>query len=110
MAEQILDLSDAEQPKGYSQRTHNVAMLALSKGMVVHVPGTRTARCQSLTAPKIWEPAASLNSGGEVIGVTCNCPNGTKGGLRARCWHAAALEHLLDESRERLATISEGKS
>lgn len=99
MAEQILDFSQAEQPGGYSERTHGIAMIALGKGLVVHTPGTRTARCQSLSAPRIWEPAASLNEDGEVIGVTCNCPNGIKGGVRARCWHAAALEHLLTEDR-----------
>lgn len=95
MTDEVLDLSGAEQPEGYSDRTHSIAMIAIGKGLVIHTPGTRTARCQSLSAPRIWEPAASFNDAGEVIGVTCNCPNGTKGGLRARCWHAAALEHLL---------------
>lgn len=97
MAEQILDLTNAERPEGYSQRTHNIAMIALAKGHVAHAPGSRTARCQSISAERIWEPAASVNERGEVIGVTCNCPNGTKGGLRARCWHAAALEHLVNQ-------------
>lgn len=97
MTDEVLDLSGAEQPEGYSDRTRGIAMVAIGKGLVIYTPGTRTARCQSLSSPRIWEPAASLNAAGEVVGVTCNCPNGTKGGLRARCWHAAALEHLLTE-------------
>ena len=102
MADEVLDLSRAEKPSSYSGRTQGIAMIAIGKGLVAHVPGTPTARCQSLSAQRIWEPAASLNAAGGVVGVTCNCPNGTKGGLRARCWHAAALEHLLSKDRENL--------
>lgn len=102
MTDEVLDLSGAEQPLSYSDRTQGIAMIAIGKGLVTYIPGTCTARCQSLSAHRIWEPAASLNDAGEVVGVTCNCPNGTKGGLRARCWHAAALEHLLRKDREHL--------
>lgn len=95
-----IDLSHLPERGNYSETTRATAMRAISLGMVVHVPGTRTARCQSLSDPRIWEPAATLSSDGRVVGVTCNCPKGHHGGMRARCWHAAALEHIITERTE----------
>lgn len=94
--EQDLDLSTAERPGTYSAHSLGLADYAIRNGQVRHTPGELRAYCKSLSSENEWVPIAVVNNSGEVLGVTCNCPNGTKGGLRARCWHSAALEILLE--------------
>lgn len=84
----------------YSTKTLSSAEGALLAGRVIHTPGQRWAKCQSLTnISKVWTPSATVQDG-EVIGVSCNCPNGSLGGIRARCWHAAVLEMCILEDQE----------
>lgn len=92
-----IDISGAGEFEDYSAHTLGLAEYAISSGKIRLRAGGLSATAESLSGSEVWSPAASLDDSGEVIGVTCTCPNGQKGGVRARCWHAAALEKLMEE-------------
>lgn len=104
MTEQTIDLSNADRPEDYSDRTKALALAGIRKGLVSAIRHQRgqflTVRCESLTSPNVWMPVAHFGARGNISGVTCNCPNGQKGGIRARCWHAAALEEMIRRDQE----------
>lgn len=93
-----IDLSAAAQPEDYSAHTLGLAEYAIKSDKITRTADGLTARARSLSGPDVWTPAASLDDSGAVVGVTCTCPNGQRGGVRARCWHAAALERMIEES------------
>ncbi len=99
MTEIEIDLGAGSPVEDYSAHTEGLARYALAKGKITLGRRARTARAESLSGPDTWHPALQLGERGEVAGVTCTCPNGTRGGIRARCWHACALE-MLWERRE----------
>lgn len=89
-----IDLSGAMSPETYSDETVAKAREAIA-AQEVRLVAESSAHARSRTAWRTWVPTAHRDSSGAILGVSCNCPNGTKGALRARCWHAAALEILL---------------
>lgn len=93
-----IDLSNIPEGEPYSGHSRGLADYAIRNGKVTRQAGALTAECQSLSGLEIWRPSAAL-SDGAVVGVSCTCPNGRKGGVRARCWHAAALEELIAADR-----------
>lgn len=90
-----INLGSVSDAPRYSENTLGLAMLAL-EGDRVKLITPLSASAASFTGPALWHPTASLDDRGRIVGVTCTCPNGKKGGVRARCWHAAALEYLID--------------
>lgn len=96
MAEQEINLERVASGNSYSDASWDKALNALANDLVIHPKashaGITSVRCKSLTSASVWVPVAQFNDALQIIGITCNCPNGVKGGIRARCWHAAALE------------------
>lgn len=95
MATQELDLTHPERPSTYSKATERKARAELKRGSLRLLEGTTSAEVQSATSPTAWITTATVE-GHTSLGVTCTCPNGRKAGVRARCWHAAALEQHLE--------------
>lgn len=92
----------------YSAHSEDTARAAIKRGRVRAIANedgqVQNAWCESATSSTRWRAVAQYDSEGEVIGITCNCPNGTLGGIQARCWHTCALE-LINEARRNLSQM-----
>ena len=94
-----IDLS-GEGREAYSPRTEDRAQMVLDMGLITRISGVRAAWVRSLRGGNTYVTTAVSSVTGEVLGMTCSCPNGRKGNYRARCYHAAAFEKVLVEGLE----------
>jgi len=101
MSELTLDLSGAGRYEAYSAETLDKARDTLREhdkvGDTVQQLGNGVYIVTSIRSRfQRYRAAVSLDSEGHPVGVTCTCENGRKGGIRARCYHAAVAEYLAD--------------
>lgn len=89
-----IDLSGATDFEPYSAHTEGLAEYGIAEGLVKLQPNGISAKVESLSDHATWHVVAYLDKE-RIGGVSCTCPNGTRGGVRARCWHACALEQLV---------------
>lgn len=83
----------------YSRQVLQRAERVVEEGLIRWAAGsTSRTLCRSLNGDREHTSTLHFGPNGEILGVTCTCPNGRSAGLRAHCYHAAAAELFCSET------------
>lgn len=100
MSEQELDLS-AARPTRFSATSEELAdRLLAGEGHVLPLESTGSYLVRSLHRTRVYTVTAVQDAHGNPLGHLCDCPNGTRGGVQARCYHSLAVEKITESQKE----------